>query len=307
MAVIIYGRRYIFLVLTAVLLLVSACGSSGGSSGSQTGLQVLEKSVMAMKQLKAAHLDLKSSDVLDVAAAGTPTTGASGAHPIMINLMGNGDEVLPAKFAFRLTFGQGSGGASNESFGEIILGRQVFIENPKGQWYVLAGSRVQTAAGNPFAGTNVSNYNALLVVAEKAQISDHGDQMLNGQSLRHISASFGKDVLKDLLNVTGQLSAQQQQDINKALNAITLQQATLDVWIDEATSYVHRLELKFTMSVNVNAGSGTGTPTATAVTSSPITTSIDTIIDYSKFNESVTIAPPAHAIPTDTLVKIFEP
>src|SRR6185312_5933090 len=113
------------------------------------------------------------------------------------------------KFALHITIGQNSTGASNMNLAEIILGRQLFMQNTKGQWYVLSGGRVQGGSSNPFAGANISNYNSLLGLAQKAHITDHGDQALNGQSLRHITVTFGEDALKELLNATGQTSAQQ--------------------------------------------------------------------------------------------------
>ena len=187
---------------------------------------------------------------------------------------------------------------------EIILGRQLFMQITKGQWYVLS-SNLQGASGNPFVGSDISNYNSLLGLAQKAQITDHGDQTLNGQNLRHITITFGQDALKELLNATGQTSLQQQQVTNKLLNQITLQQSTLDAWIDEATSYVHRLELKLNLAVKGGPAGDSGTPAISPIPPS-MTTGVDTIIDYSKFNESITITAPAHAIPASSLSGISE-
>ena len=293
--------RFIFFAFVAIVLLMSACSSTGGSSNSQTALQVLQKSVTAMKQLKSAHIDMKLAGTVNITSA-TPTTTSANAHQLTINLTGNGDEVLPDKFALHISLDQNNSGASHTNLAEVILGRQLFIQNTKGQWYVLSGGRMQGAAGNPFAGANISNYNGLLGLAQKAQITDHGDQTLNGQSLHHISVTFGEGALKELLNATGQTSTQQ--DTSKLLNEITLQQSTLDVWIDEATSYVHRLELKLNLTVKGDSAHNSGTPT-TSSTSSPVTTDIDTIIDYSKFNESITITAPANAIPTSNPLNII--
>jgi hypothetical protein len=299
----IFKARFIFVALTAIVLLMSACGSTGGSSSSQTVLQVLQKSVTAMKHLKSAHIDMKITDTVN-AASGMPTTTPTSAGQLSINLTGNGDEVLPDKFALHFTFGLSNNAASNINLSEIILGRQLFMQNSKGQWYVLSGG-IQGASGNPFAGANISNYNGLFGLAQKAQITDHGDQTLNGQNLRHISVAFGQDALKELLNATGQTSLQQQQVTNKLLNQITLKQSTLDAWIDEATSYVHRLELKLNLAVKGGPAGGSGTPAISPIPPS-MTTGVDTIIDYSKFNESITITAPAHAIPASSLSGISE-
>lgn len=294
--------RFIFVALAAIVLLMSACGSTGGSSSSQTVSQVLQKSVTAMKQLKSAHFDIKLTDTVN-ATLGTPTTTPTGARQLSVNLTGNGDEVLPDKVALHVTPGLNSSGISNTNLSEILLGRQLFMQNSKGQWYVLSGG-LQGASGNPFAGANISNYNSLLGLAQKAQITDHGDQTLNGHSLRHITITFGQEALKELLNATGQSSLQQQQPGSDLLNQITLQQSTLDAWIDEATSYVHRMELKLNLAIKGDPAGGSGTPTISSTPPS-MTTGVDTIIDYSKFNESITITAPAHAIPTSTLSGIM--
>jgi len=297
----IFRVRFIFVALIAIVVLMSACGSTGGSSSSPTVLQVLQKSATAMKELKSAHIDIKLADTVNITST-TPTTTPANTHQVTINLMGNGDEVLPDKFALHITLGQSNNGASNTNLAEIILGRQLFIQNAKGQWYVLSGGRVQGVSGNPFAAANISNYNSLLNLAQKAQLTDHGDQALNGQNLRHITVTFGEDALKALLNATGQASAQQ--DTSKLLNEITLQKSTLDIWIDEATSYVHHLELKLNLTVKGDPAHATGTPAASP-TLSPVMTGIDTIIDYSKFNESITITAPANAIPTSNPLNII--
>lgn len=249
-----------------------------------------------MKQLKSAHIAMKITDTVN-ADLKMPTPIPSNVGQFSTNLTGNGDEVLPDKFALHFTFGMSNNAALNFNISEIILGRQIFMQESKGQWYVLSGG-IQGASGNPFAGANISNYNSLLGLAQKAQITDHGDQTLNGQNLRHITITFGQDALKELLNATGQSSP-------RLLNRTTLKQSTLDAWIDEATSYVHRLELKLNLAVKGSPADGSGTPAISPIPPS-MTTGLDAIIDYSKFNEPITITAPAHAIPTSSLSGISE-
>ncbi len=288
-------KKYIIVAVLALSLLLSACGINGnGSSSSTSAGQLLQNSLNAMKQLNAVHVDMTFSGGVNTGAS------TSTAKPITIKLTGNGDTVKPDKASIHLSMGQGF------NLSEITIGKQVYIQNTKGQWYVLDASKMSGSASNPFASLNASSYNNLLAIAQKATITDHGDQNLNGQSLRHITITFGKDALKDLLNATGEtskLTASQQQSLAKALNNIKLTNSSLDVWIDEATNYVHQMELKFTMSVNP---SSMLTPTtSTSSIPSNISTSIDTTIDYSKFNESITILAPPNAIPTSNPSVIF--
>src|SRR5205823_13227755 len=96
----------VFLAL-ALVLLVSACGSPS-STGSQTPLQVLQKSLAAMQQLKAVHINMKLMDKSSTSS---------------INVTANGDEVKPDKSMFHLSLGQGY------SLTEITLGKQLYIQN----------------------------------------------------------------------------------------------------------------------------------------------------------------------------------
>jgi hypothetical protein len=156
----------------------------------------------------------------------------------------------------------------------------------------------------------VGNYANLLRLAQGATLKDSGVQSLNGLNLRHVIAIFGNNVLKDLLASTGQLDSlpmQQREQFNKVIKNSKLDQPILDLWIDEATAYVHRMELKLTMTVDLSAlatpaSSGSATPSATMPTT---TTSVKTTIDYSKFNEPVKIEAPSDAISTNDVNKIF--
>ena len=273
----------VFLAL-ALVLLVSACGSPS-SSGSQTPLQVLQKSLTAMQQLKAVHINMKLTSNGDWGRSSKSST----AQPFSVSATANGDEVRPDKSMLHLSIGQGYNVA------ETTLGKLLYVQNSKGQWYVLDTSKSKGSANNPFTSMNSSTYNKLLAIAQKATYTDHGVQTLNGESLRHITVTFSKDVLKDLLNASN-LSALQQQRANTLVNNAKLVNPTLDVWVDESTSYVHHMELIFDMNVNTSSF-------GTSVSSSTI--NVDMTVDYSKFNVPVTISAPGNAIPTNNLFSIF--
>ena len=273
----------VFLAL-ALVLLVSACGSLG-SSGSQTPLQVLQKSLTAMQQLKAVHISMKLTSNGDWGRS----SKSSASHPFSVSATANGDEVRPDKSMLHLSIGQGYNVA------ETTLGKLLYVQNSKGQWYVLDTSKHKGSANNPFTSMNSSTYNKLLAIAQKATYTDHGVQTLNGESLRHITVTFSKDVLKDLLNASN-LSTLQQQRANTLLNNAKLVNPTLDLWVDESTSYVHHMELIFDMNVNTSSF-------GTSVTSSTI--NVDMTVDYSNFNVPATISAPGNAIPTNNLSSTF--
>ena len=300
--------RNLFLSLGIVLLFVSACGSITGTSGSsQTAIQVLQKSATAMKGLKTVHFDMNLGETLNMGSSTSSSTSSTTPSHFNITVKANGDEVLPNQVSLQLTTALNAGSSSNIKFAETVTGGKVYIQNSKGQWFVLSDNQFKTSGTNPFAGTDISGYNNLLTLAQKATFVDHGDQTLNGVSLRHITVTLGKNTLSDLLNATGalnKLSAQQQQTMQKMLNNIQLQNAGLDLWIDENTDYVHQMEIKFTM--NINTASLVTPTTSSSSTPSNISTAIDITIDYSKFNAPITIKAPANATPTNNILSAFE-
>ena len=293
------------LVLTCIPLILlalffSACSSTPGSSGGSnlTVLQVLQNSAKAMQQLKSAHINTSLTGTASTSATPTTTPSTSGAS---INVKGNGDEALPNQESLHITTSQGS------NLAEIVLNNKVYIQNPQGQWYVLDKSALQGVSGNPFSGVDVSNVNDLLALAQHAQITDHGDQTLNGQSLRHITVALDKQGLQQLLTQNSQIaSVIGQQNVNTIINSTQNFNSTLDLWIDETQFYVHRTELKLLVNANLGSLTNNGTPTATTGnTPSNVSTTLDSIIDLSNFNETVNITAPANAIPTNNPVNIF--
>lgn len=301
-----------------VLLLLSACG--GNSSSTQTGsaqtgksqqgnppaktpLQMLQSSVIAMKQLKTAHFEMTNVNRM------TSNSTATSQQATTINLRNSGDLVFPDQISMQLNIGQASA-SQGLNMAEIQTGQKVYIQNSKGKWFVLDHSAVEAGA-NPLAGANVNNYNNLLTLAEKARLTDHGTESLNGTTVRHIVASFGYEALHDLLTATGQLNslpAQQRAQLEQALKNAKLQNPALHLWINESNSYVERMELKFVMNVasstvsTATAGKSVKAPATPSVT----TTSVDTVIDYSKFNVPVKITAPANAVTTTNVSQIFE-
>ena len=302
-----HRRLYSLLVLGALLLFMSACApaiSSGGSSLSPG--QVLQNSAKAMKQLKSAHFDLKVNSNLLANATSVPATATPVPDEVNVNITGSGDENLPDQQSLQVTIGQNITG-QNISLSEIALGNKIYIKNPKGQWYVMDKSVLEGAIGNPFAGINIDP-SSLLNLLQNAQLADHGTEALNGQDLRHISASLDKDGLRQLLTSNPQLNKLfGQQNIDNVIDHAKAFQASVDLWIDETNFYVHRAELKFNLVEDLSSLNNSATPGATPTVAplSGLTTNFDSVTDLSNFNQLVTITPPANAIPTDNLISIF--
>ena len=311
---------YSFLVLVMILLLMSACSApvigTGGSA--LTALEVLQNSSAAMKQLKSVHFDLRAASIVHTGNVPTtasatptitsamPTTTAPVPGQVSLSITGHGDESLPGQQSLQINVIQ-SGTGQNISLSEILLGRKVYVQNPKGQWFVLDKSVLEGFIANPFAGINVDPL-AFLGLLQDATIIDHGTELLNGQDLRHISATLDKAALKLLLNNNTLLNKLfGQQNITNVLDRARGLQSSLDLWIDETNFYVHRTELKFSLDEGLSSLGASVTPTATASVGvlPGLTVNFDSIVDLSNFNQPVTITLPANAIPTDNPFNIF--
>jgi len=301
----IYKVRYIPLVLLPVLLLISACSPSLGTGNSSlTVLQVLQNSAKAMKDLKSAHIETKTTGTLQtLGTPGTPTPTT--ASSLMFKVSGSGDEALPAQEQLQVTVSQGENGTP-ANLAEIVQGDKVYIQNTKGQWYVLNKSELEGFTGNPFSGINGLDPNALLGLLQDTQITDHGDELLNGVSLRHISVALDKAGFKKILDSDPQLgNLFGQQNVDTLLNSTKLFASSLDLWIDETNFYVHRTEFKINVDEDISSLSQSLTPVVTFPLPAGVITSFDSTLDLSKFNDPVMITPPTGAIPTDNPISIF--
>ncbi|WP_146747249.1 LolA-like protein [Thermogemmatispora tikiterensis] len=305
----------------SLALVLSACQVSL-TPVQQGGLlpvgQVLQKSSQAMQKLKSFAFNLTASGTLQGTAQGT-ATAVSGATPapatatpsatasttptvsLSFNLTGNGQQSLAdGKQALNLTLNQST------RLAEIIIGQQIYLQNPRGQWYVIDASRLETASGNLLTGWKLDT-NSLLGLALHSSIADHGDETLNGQSLRHISAPLNREGLRQLLTSNTQLSnLLGSQNLNSLVDHTRSFQAALDLWIDETQFYLHRVQLKLAMNADT---SGLLTPVAgVATTLLPPTllVNLSSTADLSKFNQPVTITAPANATPTDDPRAVFE-
>ncbi len=318
----IHSKKYILLLLAlaTTLLLFSACSSIGTGTGGTSGgskltvAQVLQNSSKAMSQLKSVHIDLKADgtgQALNTTSTTSPpsTTATPITGNITFSVTGTGGEALPQNEAMQ--FDATQTGATNvptsSHIEQIVQGDKIYIKNAKGQWYVLNKSALKGYVDNPFSGIQSPDLTELIGLLNHTKIADNGVQSLNGENLRHITIALDKDALKQFLANNQQLvDVLGQQNINAAIDNTKTFNSSVDLWIDEATFYVHRTELKLNLDVNAASLSQSITPTVTTVViPSNVTTTLDSVVDLSKFNEPVTVTPPLNAIATDDPTKVF--
>jgi len=305
------------IAMTMLLVLLSACSPTTGGGGSGlTVLQLLQNSSSAMSKLKSAHIDLKvsgSGQAITNSTTTTPTATATGTttttpttSQVSFNLTGTGDEALPSGESMQFTVSQTATNTTNH-LAQIVQGDKVYIQNTKGQWYVLDKSTLKGYVDNPFSGIQSPDLTELIGLLEHTQITDNGVQSLNGQSLRHIAIALDKTALKQFLSNNQQLiDILGQQNLNAIIDNTKAFSASVDVWIDETTFYVHRTELKFNLNADTSSLGQYVTPvTSASLVPSNVTTNLDSIVDLSNFNAPVTITPPSNAIPTSDPTTVF--
>ena len=272
-------KRYplLFLGLALAMIVMSACSPGSSTTSSLTPLQVLQNSANTMKNLQSSHEDLK----LTLQTNGISTNNNDLPIPPKVTVEGSGVEAIAdkqQKMDFKVTL-------PNLSFpiSDVIAGDKIYIKIAQGQWYVIDKAKVDQASGGLISrllsGTPIDE-STLLSLFKHINITDHGTENLNGQSLRHITANMDKVALQQLLLDNPQL---QNQLGTQNLNAVKDFSASLDLYIDENHFYTHRTELK------VNLGMDNNGKTATA--------NVDLTIDLSNFNQPVTITAPANATP----------
>jgi hypothetical protein len=318
------------LAIVALVLLLSACSGSIGTTGSTSQsnlsvLQVLQNSATAMSKLKSAHIDLKASGsgqavnsgvtptpTIGTTPGGTPTavppiatpstaTPTSTTQQVTFNVTGSGDEALPNDEAMRFNVTQ-SVTNTPTSFAQIVQGNNVYVQNAQGKWYVFNKSAFSGYVSKPFSGFGTPNLTQLLGLLVHTKISDHGDETLNGMTVRHISIALDKVALQQMLSSDSQLaSLLGQQNINAVLNNTKSVNASIDLWIDETQFYLRQTELKLNLNVNAASLGQSLTPVAnsgnTGLIPANVITSLDSTVDLSKFNQPVTIVPPTNATP----------
>src|SRR6266567_196121 len=250
------------------------------------------KGVLVMIHKKHFLLLVALATVLLLISACSPIGGGSGGSNLtVLQLLQNGATTTP----------------TTSHLEQIVQGDKVYIKNTKGQWYVLDKSALKGYVDNPFSGVKSPDLTELIGLLEHTQITDNGIQSLNGQNLRHITIAMDKEALKQFLGNNQQLiDILGQQNLNAAIDNTKTFSSTVDLWIDEATAYVHRTELKFNLGVDTGTLSQSITPTVTTViVPANVTTKFDSIVDLSKFNESVTVTTPTGAIPTNDPTTVF--
>src|SRR5436309_12354694 len=154
---------------------------------------------------------------------------------------------------FNVTQNITNGTNTTSNLAQIVQGEKDYIQNAKGQWYVLDKSALKGYVDNPFSGINNPDLSLLIGLLQHTKITDNGVQSLNGQNLRHITIALDKTALKQFLSNNQQLiDLLGQQNLNVIIDNTKTFSSSVDLWIDETTYYVHRTELKFNLNADTS-------------------------------------------------------
>lgn len=265
--------RYIFSALVVALLLVlTGCSVPGLASSPPTASQVLQNSIVAMSHLQSAHIDLQTNLNLPFGISATSTT----ANTSSLNVTGHGDVVNPDKVSLDLSMG------NTPMLSVIGIDSKVYIREKSGNWFFLDKNQIKGNEQHIFTQSPTQSMGQIMTLLQTAKLTDHGQEVLNGANLEHITATLDGQALQQL--------SKQFASYLPSHGVQQLQQVTLDLWTDESTWYVHQAQLNLMANVQMPSS---GSQNASSTTSQPV--SVKLLLDFSKFNESVNIQAPANA------------
>lgn len=280
-----YKRPMWLAGLVALLFILVGCGSFGQATGSTTPTptQTLQNSASAMSKLKSVHFDLQA--VLDLQSTSASSNGA--ANGLTFNITGHGDTATPDQVSTNLFLGQ------QALLNVISVGGKVYFQGQNGKWYAVDQSKVSDGVQKIFSQDLSQQLGVIMAQLQNAKLTDHGPEVLNGQTLDHITATLDAATLQSLTTqINGLLPADQQSAQNE------LSQATLDLWIDQSTWYVHQAALNITARADLSK-----VPTLNYngqkidLPSTIVPINVKAQLNFSKFGEPVNIQAPPQAEP----------
>lgn len=271
-------KKHIFLTgLVTLLFLLTACSVPGLTTGnSPTPAQTLQNSSVAMSKLNSVHFDLQQAS-LNVQSS----DAKSG---MTFSVTGHGDASTPDLVSVKFTSEQRS------LLALISKGPKVYVQVTGGTWYSLDKDKLKDSTQNFFSQSLATRLAQIMVVLQNAKLTDHGQESVNGASLDHITATLDAQTLQAL---SSQLNGMLPANIQSGQNQV--QQATLDLWVDQSTWYVHQAKLDLVVQVDASKLSVfTGQQSSS---SSTLPVELKAQVNFSKFNQPVTIQAPSGAVP----------
>lgn len=270
-----YG--YLTGLLVALLFVLTACAAPGLAGSPPTPAQTLQQSAQTMSKLKSVHFAISQTTL-------TVQSGSSTTNGISFNVSGQGDVASPDGVSLSLALGQ------NPLISVVSLNGTAYVQVMGGTWYSTSTSQLKDSLQKALAQNPTKGVGQVMTILQNAKLTDHGQVSLDGTSLDHITATLDQQTLRELNTQLGGLLPANEQG---AQNSIT--QATLDFWIDQSTGYVH--QLTFDITAQVDGGALQQYTHLNVGKETPLTVELKSQINFSKFNQPVTIYAPAKSVP----------
>lgn len=205
-----------------------------------------------------------------------------------ITLQGGGDEIVPGQQ--QIHFARMNPGSPGFHASEIMQKAQVYFQALTGKWYVISKPTLQAQSYPMFTDTGLVQANRLLDVAlAHGQLIDDGYDTVANQKLHHIAVTIDKSAWQSLFAADAQNMSAYQSMKNK----VSQLSGNIEFWIDESTFYIHSFLLTF--GYDATCYNNDGTLLGTYHLDQRLT------MDFSKFNQPITITPPTQATPIDSL------
>ncbi|HEY0755079.1 MAG TPA: LppX_LprAFG lipoprotein [Ktedonobacteraceae bacterium] len=266
-----YKKPLFFAGMITLLLLLAACSVPGTAASPG---QTLLSSASAMGKLSSVHFDLQTVTTVQ---SNSSTNGLT--YPVT----GQGDATSPDKVSIQLS-------SNGPLLGLISSGQNIYVQSKGGPWYSVDKSNVKDAEQSFFSQSLATRLGQIMSALQNAQLTDHGQETVNGESLDHLTVTIDQQTLK---SISSELNGLAPADSQSGLNQI--KKATLDLWIDTSTSYVHLVKVDIVTQVDATALEHFTGQSIGATGALPI--EMKAQVTFSKFNQPVNIQPPTSATP----------
>jgi hypothetical protein len=313
--------RWFIILSTCLVFSLTACdGSSVAASSTSTGpvtlasmandtnvltvFPLLQQSLQATAQVKSVHVDLQGSASLQTSGPLFPAFAQ--ATTFHIHVSANLDRINQASSAHS-TIKLVAAGQSTQVLRDAarLVGGVLYVQAPSGQWFSLSLGSVLAFLSAHATSLQQLHPQALLALAQQVHITGAGMTTIHGSQVRHIVLSIDQAAWGQLLN----MATLPQRDLKVAASIKLLHSLQADLFIDNATSRLVRIELRGAVQINVDtllAAVNRQNMTSPGAGTRQLTVAFDLHLVLSKFNQPVArITAPPGAMPVDQFVQQF--
>lgn len=294
--------RYLAFGLLLLLFLLSACAGQPGTTASTSKptptptptpkpkdpVTLLNDTQSAMQAVQLEHQIVKMTAGGDALAALTASNPSSSVDmsKASLDMKIESDIQKPNQSSGTLYLNVSLGTMQvTYNLKQVDKDNQTYVQSSKGVWYVIDPQAANNPSANPFVSfTKVADFDGMASSFQKGKVTDNGYNTVNGVRLRHLTSTLDQGAVGSQLGTS---------------SLTNLDTAAIDIWIDEATGYTYKIDFKLTFKA-------TATTTQTYAFGADTGPTLDIELDYSNFNQPVTITAPQGAVPADSFTAALQ-